>query len=116
MSVGPFGKDKTKDKTLRFITLSPPFRLAHLNWCAVCVCVCGSGLGGLRVSVSVTASDTLSSVLQISSQWQKENTRQWKVGPYGDVRGFRPTTRSVLHCGEDLTQRHESCLFTFKHP
>lgn len=53
--------------------------------------------------MSVSASDMLSSVLQIPSQWQKENTRQWKAGPYGDEEVLAPTTRSVLHCEGDLT-------------
>lgn len=40
----------------------------------------GSGLGALGVTMSVTASDMMSSVLQISSQSQKENTRHGKWG------------------------------------
>lgn len=40
----------------------------------------GSGLGALGVTMSVTATDMMSSVLQISSQSQKENTRHGKWG------------------------------------
>lgn len=41
----------------------------------VCMCASGSGLGGLGVNVSVNALDMMSSVLQIPSQTQRENTK-----------------------------------------
>lgn len=41
----------------------------------------GSGLGAPGVSMNVTASDMMSSILQISFQSQKENTRHGIWGP-----------------------------------
>lgn len=46
-----------------------------------CTCVLGSSLGALEVSVSVTASDMQSSVLQTSSRSHGENTRRGHWGP-----------------------------------
>lgn len=120
MSVGPFVNDKTKDKTLCFVTLSTSFRLAHFNCWALCVraCVyvCVSGLGGLRVSVSLTASDTLSSVLQISSQSQKENTRHGKWDPAAMSKALAPQPALSYAVEQIWPEAHEACLFTFKHP
>lgn len=57
---------------------------------SVSVCVSGSGLGALGVSVSLTALDTLSSVLQISSQSHKENTRHGKWEPAAICKELAP--------------------------
>lgn len=45
------------------------------------LCVLGSSLGALEVSVSVTASDMESSVLQTSSRSHRENTSRGRWGP-----------------------------------
>lgn len=58
----------------------------------------GSGLGALGVSVSVTASDMMSSVLQISSQTQNENTRHRNWGPAATCKALasRPALSYVV--------------------
>lgn len=59
------------------LSVKQSFGLAmHCLLSVRCTCVLGSSLGALEVSVSVTASDMQSSVLQTSSRSHGENTRR----------------------------------------